>query len=56
MCGCARLSSDVSEINLLFSIPPDRPTPNIAPSWNEAAGMPGRSQHFADLMSSTQKR
>ena len=31
-----RLSSDVSEIKLVFSIPPDRPTPNIAPSWNVA--------------------
>jgi hypothetical protein len=36
MCGRARLSSDVSEIKLVFSIPPERPTPNIAPSWNVA--------------------
>ena len=36
MCGRARLSSDVSEIKLVFSIPPDRPAPNIAPSWNVA--------------------
>jgi putative SOS response-associated peptidase YedK len=36
MCGRARLSSDVSEIKLVFSIPPDRPTPNFAPSWNVA--------------------
>ena len=36
MCGCARLSSNVSEIKLVFSIPPDRPTPKIAPSWNVA--------------------
>jgi putative SOS response-associated peptidase YedK len=36
MCGRARLSSDVSEIKLVFSIPPHRPTPNIAPSWNVA--------------------
>jgi hypothetical protein len=36
MCGRARLSSDVSEIELIFSIQPDRPTPNIAPSWNVA--------------------
>jgi putative SOS response-associated peptidase YedK len=36
MCGRARLSSDVSEIKLVFSIPPDRPTPNVAPSWNVA--------------------
>jgi putative SOS response-associated peptidase YedK len=36
MCGRVRLSSDVSEIKLVFSIPPDRSTPNIAPSWNVA--------------------
>jgi putative SOS response-associated peptidase YedK len=36
MCGRARLSSDVSEIKLVFSILPDRPTPNVAPSWNVA--------------------
>src|SRR3984893_3037444 len=36
MCGRARLSSDVSEIKLVFSIPPHRPTPNIAPRWNVA--------------------
>jgi putative SOS response-associated peptidase YedK len=36
MCGRAGLSSDVSEIKLVFSIPPHRPTPNIAPSWNVA--------------------
>jgi hypothetical protein len=36
MCGRVRLSSDVSEIKLVFSIPPDRPTPNIAASWNVA--------------------
>ena len=36
MCGRARLSSDVSEIKLVFSIPPHRPTPNIAPSWHGA--------------------
>src|SRR5713226_9049661 len=36
MCGRARLSSDVSEIKLVFSIPPHRPTPNIEPSWNVA--------------------
>jgi putative SOS response-associated peptidase YedK len=36
MCGRVRLSSDVSEIKLVFSIPPHRPTPNIAPSRNVA--------------------
>ncbi len=36
MCGRFRLSSDVSEIKLVFSIPPHRPTPNFAPSWNLA--------------------
>ena len=36
MCGRARLSSDVSEIKVAFRIPPERPTPNIAPSWNVA--------------------
>src|SRR5262249_3817512 len=36
MCGRVRLSSDVSEIRLVFSIPPQRPTPNFPPSWNVA--------------------
>ena len=36
MCGRARLSSDVSEIRIAFGIPPERPTPNLAPSWNVA--------------------
>ena len=36
MCGRARLSSDVSEIRLAFSIPPERPTPNIPADWNAA--------------------
>jgi putative SOS response-associated peptidase YedK len=36
MCGRVRLSSDVSEIKLVFSIPPDRSTPNFPPSWNVA--------------------
>src|SRR5712692_12095532 len=36
MCGRVRLSSDVSEIRIAFRIPPERPTPNIAPSWNVA--------------------
>jgi putative SOS response-associated peptidase YedK len=36
MCGRARLSSDVSEIKIAFRVPPERPMPNIAPSWNVA--------------------
>src|ERR1700674_1007618 len=36
MCGRVRLSSDVTEIKLVFSIPPPRPTPNFPPSWNVA--------------------
>ena len=36
MCGRARISSDVSEIRIVFSIPPERPTPNFAPRWNMA--------------------
>ena len=36
MCGRARLSSDVSEIKLVFSIPPERTTPNIPANWNAA--------------------
>jgi putative SOS response-associated peptidase YedK len=36
MCGRVRLSSDVSEIKLVFSIPPHRPTANFPPSWNVA--------------------
>src|SRR5260370_17325462 len=36
MCGRARLSSDVSEIKLVFSIPAERPTPNIPANWNAA--------------------
>jgi putative SOS response-associated peptidase YedK len=36
MCGRVRLSSDVSEIKLAFSIPPQRPAPNFPPSWNIA--------------------
>ena len=36
MCGRVRLSSDVSEIKLVFSIPSHRPPPNTAPSWNVA--------------------
>ena len=36
MCGRARLSSDVSEIKIAFGMPPERPTPNFAASWNVA--------------------
>src|SRR6516162_1252994 len=36
MCGHARLSSDVSEIRLVFRIPPERLLPNFPPSWNVA--------------------
>ena len=36
MCGRARLSSDVSEIKLVFSIPRQLPTPNIPANWNAA--------------------
>jgi putative SOS response-associated peptidase YedK len=36
MCGRVRLSSDVSEIKLVFSIPPHRPIPNFPSSWNVA--------------------
>jgi putative SOS response-associated peptidase YedK len=36
MCGRARLSSDVSEIKIAFAIPPLRPAPNFAASWNVA--------------------
>jgi hypothetical protein len=35
-CGRVRLSSDVSEIGLVFGIPPERPLPNVPPSWNVA--------------------
>jgi putative SOS response-associated peptidase YedK len=40
MCGRVRLSSDVSEIKLVFSIPPERPIPNFPPSWNVAPTEP----------------
>src|ERR1700746_994498 len=36
MWGRPRPSSDVSEIKLVFSIPPERPTPNIPANWNAA--------------------
>ena len=34
MCGRVRLSSDVSEIKLVFSIPLRRPTSNFPLTWN----------------------
>jgi putative SOS response-associated peptidase YedK len=36
MCSRARLASDVSEITIAFGIPPERPRPNFAASWNVA--------------------
>jgi putative SOS response-associated peptidase YedK len=36
MGGRARLSSDVSEIKIAFGMPPERPTPHFAASWNVA--------------------
>jgi putative SOS response-associated peptidase YedK len=36
MCGRARLSSDVSEIKLVLSIPREQPTPDIPANWNAA--------------------
>jgi putative SOS response-associated peptidase YedK len=46
MCGRVRLSSDVSEIKLVFSVPPNRPSPNIAPSWNVAPTDPLPVVHY----------
>jgi hypothetical protein len=36
VCGRARPSFDISEIKLVCSIPPERPTLNFAYSWNVA--------------------
>jgi putative SOS response-associated peptidase YedK len=36
MCGRAKLATDFSEIRIAFRIPPERPAPNFAPSWNVA--------------------
>jgi hypothetical protein len=36
MCGRVHLSSDSSDIKIVFSIPPHRPTPNFPPTWNAA--------------------
>jgi putative SOS response-associated peptidase YedK len=46
VCGRVRLSSDVSEIKLVFAIPAHRPTPNIAPSWNVAPTNPLLVVHY----------
>jgi putative SOS response-associated peptidase YedK len=46
MCGRARLSTDVSEIKIAFAIPPERPTPNFAPSWNVAPTDPLPVVHY----------
>src|SRR5260370_6644086 len=46
MCGCARPCSDVSEIKRVFSIPPARPAPNVAPSWNVARTDPLPIVHY----------
>jgi hypothetical protein len=36
MGGRARLASDVSEITIAFGMPPERPMPHCAASWNMA--------------------
>jgi len=36
MCGRARLSTDFSEIKLVFKLPPEQPVPNFAPTYNLA--------------------
>jgi putative SOS response-associated peptidase YedK len=36
MCGRARLSTDFNQIKIVFRIPPERPTPNYAPTYNLA--------------------
>jgi hypothetical protein len=36
MCGRAKLSTDFSEIKIVFNLPPDRPLPNFQPTWNLA--------------------
>ena len=41
MCVRARLSSDVSEIKLVFGIPPERPTPNIGAKLEPGADRSG---------------
>jgi hypothetical protein len=46
MRGRGRLSSDVSDIKLVFSIPPERPTPNFPPSWSVAPTDPLPVAHY----------
>jgi putative SOS response-associated peptidase YedK len=36
MCGRVHLSSEVEKLIEVFSIPPSRPAPNVAASWNVA--------------------
>src|ERR1041384_7305958 len=36
MCGLVRISSDLTQLNIRFAIPPDRPLPNFAPTWSGA--------------------
>jgi putative SOS response-associated peptidase YedK len=36
MCCRARLSTDFSEIKLVFNLPPEQPVPNFAPTYNLA--------------------
>jgi hypothetical protein len=49
MCGRVRLSSDVSEIKLVFSIPAARPTPIIAPRGLRAPDDLCRASDAKDL-------
>ena len=46
MCGRAGLSSDVSEIKIVFGIPPERPPPHFAASWNVAPTDPLPIVHY----------
>jgi putative SOS response-associated peptidase YedK len=41
----------VPGIELVFSIPPDRPTPNFAPSWNVAPTDPRLVVRYDDRAS-----
>ena len=59
MCGRARLSSDYSELKIMFRIPNDRPAPN----WNAAPTQslpivrvdPGDGARSLDLVRWTQR-